>query len=127
MEIVFFDGVCGLCNHFVNFLLRYDKKRKLVFSPLQGKTIQKTKAAPLANEQTIVFLKGDLLFVKSKAAIETIAALGGVFKLTKILLIIPRFIRDFVYSQIAKRRYRWFGKIDGCRVPKFEEKPYFLE
>lgn len=127
MEIVFFDGVCGLCNHFVNFLLRHDRKRKLTFSPLQGKTIQKTKAASFANEQTIVFLQGDLLLVKSRAAIEVIAALGGVWKLSKILLIVPCFIRDFVYSLIAKHRYQWFGKTDVCRLPTSEEKPYFLE
>lgn len=127
MDIVFFDGVCGLCNQFVSFLIRYDKKRRLVFSPLQGMTIQKTKAASFANEQTIVFLKGDLMFVKSKAAIEAVATLGGIWTLCKVFLFVPRFIRDFIYSWIARHRYQWFGKKEACRIPTLEEKPHFLE
>lgn len=127
MDIVFFDGVCGLCDHFVDFIIRHDRKRKLFFSPLQGKTIQKTKAAGLANEQTIIFLKGDDMFTKSKAAIEIVASLGGVWMISKIFLLVPGFIRDFIYSFIAKHRYQCFGKKNSCRVPAPEEKSYFLE
>lgn len=127
MDIVFFDGVCGLCNHFVDFLIRYDKKKRLVFSPLQGMAIQKTKAASFSKEQTMVFLKGELMFIKSKAAIEAIVALGGFWTLCKVLLFVPGFIRDFIYSWIAKHRYQLFGKKEACRVPTLEEKPYFLE
>lgn len=127
MEIVFFDGVCGLCNHFVNFLIQHDKKRRLLFSPLQGLAIQKTKAAPFINEQTLVFIKEGHVFTRSKAAIESIASLGGLWKLSKLLLIVPRFIRDGVYYWIAKHRYQWFGKKAACRMPTPEEKTYFLE
>lgn len=127
MDIVFFDGLCSLCNGFVDFLIRHDKRRKLFFSPLQGKTIRKTKAAPLAGEQTIIFLKGDEIFARSKAAIECIASLGGGWVLVKVFLVIPVFIRDGVYRFIAKNRYEWFGKKDSCRILKEEEKPYFLE
>lgn len=127
MDIVFFDGVCGLCNHFVNFLLSHDNKKKIRFSPLQGAFIKKTKAASFANEQTVVFLKGKLLFTKSRAAIEAIAMLGGPWIAIKIFLIVPAFIRDFIYDQIAKRRYQIFGKTKACRVPTSAEQPYFLE
>ena len=127
MEIVFFDGVCGLCNHFVNFLIRYDKKKKFFFSPLDGITIQKTKAASFASEQTMVFLKGNRMFTKSRGALEAIAALGGFFSVAKVFLLVPPFIRDFIYSQVAKHRYQWFGKKEECRIPTSEEKPNFLE
>ncbi|MES2200517.1 MAG: DCC1-like thiol-disulfide oxidoreductase family protein [Chlamydiota bacterium] len=127
MKIVFFDGVCGLCNRFVDFLLRHDKKKRLMFSPLQGVAIQKTKAASFANEQTLVFFKNDLIFVRSRAALEAIATLGGIWRLSKIFLIVPRAIRDGIYILIAKHRYQWFGKKDACRVPTPNEKSRFLE
>ncbi len=127
MDVVFFDGVCGLCNRFVDFLLRHDTKKKLKFSPLQGVFIQKSPAAFLASEETVVFLKGDQVFIKSKAAIECVASLGGFWVMVKVFLLVPRVIRDLMYDWIARHRYGWFGKVDACRILKVEETKYFLE
>ncbi len=127
MDIVFFDGVCGLCNAFVDFLLRHDRGKVLFFSPLQGRTIRNTKAVAYIGEATLVFIKGDKVFIRSKAAIESVAAMGGAWVLCKGLLIIPGFIRDAVYKTIAKYRYKLFGKKDTCRVPVLEEQSRFLE
>lgn len=127
MEIVFFDGVCGLCNHFIDFVLCHDQYKKIYFSPLQGKFIKNTKAFTYSNQETIIFLKDQIVFIKSRAIIEILASLGGFWICIKILLVIPSFIRDFFYSFIAKKRYSWFGKKDQCRIPKKNEKEQFLE
>ena len=127
MDVIFFDGICGLCNHFVDFLLRHDTKKKLKFSPLQGLFIQKTAAASLSSAGTLVFLKGEKILIKSTAAIESIASLGRFWVLAKVLLIVPRCIRDIIYDWVARHRYGWFGKMSACRIPKTEEKKYFLE
>jgi predicted DCC family thiol-disulfide oxidoreductase YuxK len=127
LNIVFFDGVCGLCNRFVDFLLERDVHERLYFSPLQGKAIQESAAAALFNSDTIVFVKEDKVFTRSRAVIESIAMLGGFWVLMKLFLLIPGRVRDFAYCFIAKRRYRWFGKKQSCRIPSPKERKYFLE
>ena len=126
-SVVFFDGVCGLCNRFIDFLVRYDTHHRLLFSSLQGIYIHKTRAGVFFKEDSIVFLQGDKVFVKSRAIIESVAALGGVWKISKCLLLIPRWPRDKVYDIVARHRYGWFGKNEACRIPKREEQPFFLE
>jgi len=127
MDIVFFDGVCGLCNGFVDFLSRFDKHKKLRYSPLQGTYIQTTKAAPFVTEGTLIFMQGDKIYLGSAAVIRSIADLGGFWKAFIVLLIFPPFIGNFFYRLIAKHRYVWFGKKETCRVPTESEKPYFLD
>jgi predicted DCC family thiol-disulfide oxidoreductase YuxK len=129
-NIVFFDGVCVLCNSAVDFLLSIDKKRKLKFSPLQGKTFQMLNLAPEMASQdlsTIVFWHHQKAFYKSKAFIMALLTVGGLWKLSEVFLIIPSFISDFFYDVIAKNRYGWFGKKDACRMPSLAEKTRFLE
>lgn len=117
--IVYFDGVCGLCNRFVDFLLKHDKRKSLKLAPLQN---HKTK-----NQMNTVVLSIDgQEYFKSEAAIKAIASLGGLWSMTLLLLVIPKFLRDSIYDWIAKNRYRLFGKRDTCRLPTSEEKDRFL-
>jgi predicted DCC family thiol-disulfide oxidoreductase YuxK len=127
MDLVFFDGVCGLCDRFVSFLLRHDKKKRLFFAPLQGTTFAKTKAFSLVKEPSLVFIKGQTVFVRSKAVIESLASLGGGWVFVRVFLCVPSCLRDIVYRWIAKHRYQWFGKKDQCRVPTEQEQQQFLE
>jgi predicted DCC family thiol-disulfide oxidoreductase YuxK len=41
-------------------------------------------------------------------------------------LLLPKFVRDRVYSQIAAQRYQWFGKKDVCMAPTENLKARFL-
>lgn len=127
MNIVFFDGVCRFCNGFVDFLMKRDKKGLLCFSPLQGRTIQTSLAACYANEKTIVFVRDKQIYVRSRAVIESIAMLGGFYRIVKVFLVIPTGLRDGVYRFVARHRYQWFGKRESCRVPTKEEEKHFLE
>ena len=127
MKIVFFDGVCVLCDHFIQFLLKHDKKRQLYFSPIQGKTIYKTIAASFMGENTVVFFDGEKAYIYSTAALKSIAALGGVWKIVQVLLLIPKWIRDPIYRYIAKHRYKWFGKKEQCFIQSHDLQSRFLE
>lgn len=121
--IVFFDGICSLCNRFVDFLSKRDKKEQLKYSSLQGKTAL-TKVPDELREQlkTIVFYKNGELLYESDAAIEIISVLGGIWKLSLILKVFPKFIRNPIYRVIARNRYKWFGKRDTCRMPTPNER-----
>lgn len=126
--IVYFDGYCNVCNRFIDFLIRRDRKRRLKYAPLQGRTAEKNLPAQYTSQATtMLFQDGDKLYVESSAAIRTIAALGGVFSLMSIFLLVPAFVRDGVYRWVANHRYLWFGKRDTCRIATPEERTQFLD
>ena len=39
--ILFFDGVCGLCNRFIDLMLRADRQDRFRYAPLQGETARR--------------------------------------------------------------------------------------
>ena len=126
-RIVFFDGVCGLCNRFADRLLRWDRKHVLRFAPLQGTTA----AARLTDDAgadltTVVLLDEAGIHTRSEAALRIISHLGGAWRLINVLRIFPRVLRDAVYDWISWHRYGWFGKREVCRVPTAEERGVFL-
>jgi predicted DCC family thiol-disulfide oxidoreductase YuxK len=129
-KIILFDGVCNLCNRSVQFIIKRDKKKLFLFASLQGKTgrelLQKFNL-PVNDINSFILLEGDSLFKRSSAALRIAKRLSGGWKLLYGFMIIPRFIRDAVYNLIAKNRYKWFGKKEGCMVPTAELKERFLE
>jgi predicted DCC family thiol-disulfide oxidoreductase YuxK len=124
--ILFFDGVCGLCNHTVDMLLRLDRGGRLRFAPLQGVTAQEYLPATPSLPDAVLLLDTDGLHARSEALVRALATLGGGWRLVKTLRAIPRPLRDAAYDALARRRYRWFGRRDTCRVPSAEEQHRFL-
>jgi predicted DCC family thiol-disulfide oxidoreductase YuxK len=132
-NLVLYDGVCGLCNRLVRFLLRVDRRAVLCFAPLQGPT-----AARLAERhgfsldvKTIIYvrpfgLKGERAYERSDAALRMLADLGGIWWVLSWLRIVPRPLRDAVYDWVARHRYQWFGKYDSCPLPSPEQRARFL-
>jgi len=127
--LVLFDGVCGLCNRFVDWLLRHDDTGVLRFAPLQGS--QGDKLVGLTDDKdrlaTVVLVDNGKTYERSTAALRTIALLGWPWNLARCLLIIPRPLRDTVYRFVAANRYRWFGKRESCRMPSPAERSRFLD
>ncbi len=124
--IIFFDGVCGLCNKSVDFLIVRDKKQIFLFAPLQGETA-KQKLPPVADMESVVLLDEKGMHDKSTAALKILIRLGGIWKLSVIFFAVPKFIRDPIYNVIAKNRYKIFGKKESCRLPTPEERVRFLD
>lgn len=130
--LVFFDGVCGLCNHFVDFLVRQDRHRRLRYAPLQGTTATHVlrglvPAQTVAGLETIVFYDAGRVFLQSNAVIEALYQLGGYWRLIKIFKVIPVALRDQLYRWVAQNRYRWFGRHDVCRLPSPAERELFFD
>lgn len=126
-NIIFFDGICHLCNGFVDEIISRDHKHVLKFAPLQGETASRILPKnETENLDSVVYFKDGKILKQSSAIIEIFYDLGGVYKTLVILKIIPAFIRNFVYSIIAKNRYSWFGQRDFCRLPKPDERQYLL-
>lgn len=126
--IVLYDGVCHLCQHSVQFIIRHDKKNKFKFASLQSEFAQKRLSDNHFNnsQETIFLIKGGRHFTKSDAALEIAKHLAGAWPLLYVFKIIPRFLRDGVYTFISKHRYRWFGKSDSCMIPTADTSAKFL-
>ena len=129
MRIVYFDGYCNVCNAFVDFLIRRDSKRLLKYAPIQGATAKKNLPAELVVSISTMALQDEdnQIYTESSAAIRTIAYLGGIYSLMKIFLIVPPFVRNFVYRWVADHRYLFAGRRETCRIPTAEERAQFLD
>lgn len=128
--LVFYDGVCGLCDRSVRFLLKRDRLESLRFAPLQGETARRRGDLP-AELRSVIFITEpntpqERVSVKSDAALRLLDHVGGIWRIVSWLRVVPRPFRDWVYDRIAQRRYRWFGKFDSCQVPPAEWRQRFL-
>jgi predicted DCC family thiol-disulfide oxidoreductase YuxK len=116
--IVFFDGICNLCQGSVRYLIKNDKKGVLKFASLQGNYAKDfVNETEIQSMQSILFFDGKMLYKKSTAVLKLSRLLGGWNQLLLLGYILPRFVRDWLYNIIAKNRYRWFGKKDQCMLP----------
>lgn len=126
-RIVFFDGVCGLCNRFVDRLLTDDARGMLRFAPLQGATAAQRLSPDLVQAmESVVYLRDGAILQRSEAALRILLDLGGWRKLLAPVLVLPAPLRDLLYDWIARNRYAWFGKRTTCRVPSPAERERFL-
>jgi predicted DCC family thiol-disulfide oxidoreductase YuxK len=131
MNIVLFDGVCNFCNASVLRLIRLDKANQLRFASLQSEYAMKTLLTLQLNPaelNSIVFINpAREVYTKSSALLEIVKTLKGLPRVLLIFSILSRPIRDFLYDQFAKNRYKIFGKREVCMVPSAEWKERFLE
>ncbi|MBX7223433.1 MAG: DCC1-like thiol-disulfide oxidoreductase family protein [Blastocatellia bacterium] len=133
--ILLFDGVCGFCNHVVQFIVRHDRKKTLRFAALQSRLGQAVcnRHPVLAHVDSVVMFHPataktpERIAFRSDATLEIAAYLGGVWQVLVIGRWVPRFIRDRLYDLVARFRYRFFGKLDACLLPAPEMRARFIE
>ena len=128
--VVYFDGVCNLCNRAVDFIIRHDQGAKIKFaslqSPLGELAMQRLGLSP-GELKTIILEVNGKLYIKSDAALGIAEMLDGPVRFWACCKVIPRFLRDPMYMLISNNRYRWFGKKSSCRLPVGDEKERFIE
>ena len=128
-KIILFDGVCNLCNGLVQFIIKIDKKEVFKFSSLQsdfGQKILLENNLDTKDLNSFIFLDQGKLYQKSTPALKMYKSIGSFWQLLYILIIVPRPIRDWIYSFIANNRYKWFGKQESCWIPTPELKSRFI-
>lgn len=128
--MIFYDGVCGLCNRSVRFVSRIDRESLFHYSQLQGKLAEELELNPQSPSVVLIEEMGgdhERLTTGSTAALRILNVIGGGWRLVSWLRIVPRPIRDGIYGWIAARRYRWFGKFDSCQLPSPELRERFLD
>lgn len=130
MYVVLFDGVCNLCNAWVNRVIDLDKKDVFRFASLQsnyGRQMVEKYNPKGAYMDSILLIDDNRMYERSTAVLRIAKHLGGIHAIAYAFIIVPVFIRDAVYNFVAKNRYRWFGKRETCRIPTPELKAKFIE
>ena len=128
--IVLYDGVCGLCDRFVQFVLKRDPSGRIKFAQLQserGKEFLRKFGLPEKELSFVVLVEGERCSLKSLAVFRTFRYLDGAWKAASYLRIVPPIISDVVYDFVARNRYSWFGKYDVCVIPDKSTMNRFLE
>ena len=129
-KIILFDGVCNLCHGSVIFILEREKEPEFTFAPIQsdaGKELLKWCRLPKDFDQAVILIDDGKIYQGSTAALRIGQELRFPWSvLASIGLLIPKLFRDWVYSQIAKRRYQWFGQNDRCMLPTEGLKSRFI-
>lgn len=127
MKIIYFDGVCGLCNGFVDFILKVDHQKIFHFSPLQSEYALEHLPLEFTQElsSVVVQMNGQTLS-KSKAVMAVFRELGGVWKLLSYAGVLPEKLTNKGYDLVAKHRYKLFGEKETCRLPTPEERERFI-
>ena len=129
-HIIFFDGVCNLCNSSVQFVINRDPSHYFSYAPLQGEAakehLKETDQAGL-DLSSVVLMENGVFYDRSTAALRIARHLSGAWPVLYGFIIIPKFLRDAVYNFIARNRYKWFGKQESCMIPTPELKQLFLD
>ncbi len=127
MKIIFFDGYCGLCNGFVDFIIKIDKNAVFKFSPLQSEFAKtKLSQSDVEDLKSVIVLINNQTYRKAEAALKALAELGWPWKILLIFSLLPEKVLNLFYDLIAANRYRIFGKRETCRLPTPEERERFI-
>ncbi len=118
----------------MRWLVDADRSGRLSFAPLQGETARSVFARHpevTGDLSSVVYVRnfdgpGETLHLRSDAAAAILRDLGGRYRLLALVRVLPRFLRDAAYDWIAAHRYRWFGKLDACRLPEKGSEQRFL-
>lgn len=128
-NILLFDGVCNLCSGVVQYYLTKDKHKRLHFASLQsdfGQATLKYFEMPTTNFDTFLFIENGVCYTHSTAALRVLRQLSAPLSWLYIFVIVPRVIRDGVYSWVARNRFWWFGKQEVCWLPSPEWQKRFI-
>lgn len=133
--IVLYDGVCGLCNRAVQFLLKRDRLDRLQFASLQSDLASKVLERHGLDHKSLDTVyavlnfgePNETLHAKSDAFLFFAGVIGGIWSVAKIGRIVPRPVRDWLYDFIARHRYQVFGKSESCMLPDPKQRHKFLE
>jgi predicted DCC family thiol-disulfide oxidoreductase YuxK len=130
VPVILFDGVCNLCNGFVQFVIARDPAARFQFAALQSDSARRLLARVDGLGQvpdSVVLVDRGRVYTRSSAALRIARGLPFPWSLARALIVVPRPLRDWVYDRVARHRYRWFGRKDTCMVPTPDLRARFLE
>ncbi|MGG5211056.1 thiol-disulfide oxidoreductase DCC family protein [Chryseobacterium sp. MIQD13] len=128
-HIVFFDGECGVCNFWVQWILERDGNNQFMFASLQSDFGQKFLAErgleTKAFNTLYLWKPGQYYLIKSRAVLQIANILGGIYKLSIVGKIVPAFFSDQLYDLVSRNRMKLANQ--KCFLPDRNQKKKFIE
>lgn len=127
--IILFDGVCNLCDGFVQWVIKRDPEGKFMFASLQSEAANKLFEKHNIQEtdlSTVILIDGDKVYTHSDVPLQITHKIGGFWSVFYYFRWLPTPFRNAIYNWIARNRYRFFGKKDQCMIPTPNLKSRFL-
>ena len=134
--IVFYDGICGLCNRLVQFLLKRDRHDRLRFASLQSDFASRVLSRHGIDPKDLDTVhvvehyqqSNERVLDRSDAILRAGRELGGIWAFAaKLGSVVPRPLRNLFYRFVANNRYRVFGKYETCMLPEPQHRAKFLD
>ncbi|MDO9000270.1 thiol-disulfide oxidoreductase DCC family protein [Sediminibacterium sp.] len=127
--ILLFDGECGFCNRSLLYFINHEKNKTMHFAPLKSKTGKELLAyfEIEAKTDSVILIRDHSAYIKSCAVLRLMPYMKGLWPLMIVFVIIPPFIRNFIYDMIAKRRMKFFGRVDNCALLPKEDRDRFFD
>ena len=134
-HLLLYDGVCGLCDHLVQFVLAYDRAGVFDFAPLQSGTGREAVAREGGDPDALTSFyvvrdyqtTGARSLVKARAALFVATTIGWPWRVVAALGVLPTAVLDWGYDVVARYRYRVFGRLDQCALPRPEQRKRFVD
>nr|WP_210333902.1 DCC1-like thiol-disulfide oxidoreductase family protein [Mesorhizobium sangaii] len=127
--LIVFDGVCVLCSGFVRTVVRLDRQSRFSFATAQspfGEALFRQHGLRTDTYETNLVLIDGIAFTHLDSLVAVMAELGWPWRAARVLLLLPRPLRNWLYDRIAKNRYALFGRKDSCGIPPAELRERFL-
>ena len=127
-QLILFDGECNFCNQSINFIMKRDPKIHFHFAHLSSATGERllNKLNIPTDIDSLVLIQGEKYFIESTAALHISKQLNKGWPVFYSLILVPKFLRDFIYRLIANNRYTLFGKANHCKIPSEIDRQRFL-
>ena len=128
-DVILYDGVCIFCSRWVRFVATRDVARRFRFTAIQsayGARLAQAFGIDPDDPDTNAVVHGGVAHLKSDAALTVLSSLPG-WRWTRALFVVPKPVRNAVYSLVARNRYRIFGKYDECFVPDADMRARVME
>lgn len=126
--VIVFDGICVLCNGWVRFLLKHDRRARYRFAAMQsaaGRALLERHGLDVDDPSSFLLVADDRAWTDTEAIVRVLEGLGGGWRIAAGVRLLPRFVRDRLYRRLARNRYRWFGTTT-CHVPTPAQRGRFL-
>ena len=114
------DAECAVCSWGARMLHRLDRSGRVRICPDQsplGAALMRHYGLDPKDPASWQFLDEGVAHVDFEAVLHAGWRFGGWGRLTAVLRILPRPVRDWLYRRLARNRYALFGRADLCALP----------
>jgi predicted DCC family thiol-disulfide oxidoreductase YuxK len=118
--VVLFDGTCAFCERSVIFIANRDPRAYFRFGASQtprAEALLASHGVTRESARSLILIEDERVYLRSTAALRIAARLTWPWSLARVLLVVPRPIRDVVYRLVALVRHRIAGRSNACAVP----------